>query len=127
MASEVKRSVRTEGGAVIVEFHLVSKDATDDTLVRFFGDIHINPTGDFEDNDPSYGKFYVDAGDPIHFFKEGEVRAVFQDDALSMQVLQRRATAWGNEIEARIKREMTRLRSLGTAYPTPATSVTFTI
>jgi hypothetical protein len=128
MAIKIDRKVTTEHRTVIVEFVLVAKDSAEDLLVRRFGDMVINPTGDFHDPiNSSYPKFFVDAGPAVSFFERQSIRALFDDDALTVEDLQNRGRLWGDRIQEMIVAEMTRLRGLGIAFPNPTTTVTITI
>jgi len=128
MASEFNRDQEIIDGAVIVKITLVSKDAGDSALVQKFGDIVINPTGEFNDpSDITFPQFYVNAGDPIYFFQRQEIMAIFKDSLLALPVLERQANLWGNNISTQIQNAMIALRALGTATDTTTmnTSVSF--
>lgn len=113
MATQITRTQTLTDRVITVKISLTSKDGADDALVKKFGDIKINPSGDFLDpNDGAYPKFRVVAGEAVSFFSMGEVKAVFADDALNILDLQKRADLWGDKIQLDIQNAMTALRAL---------------
>jgi hypothetical protein len=113
MASSIQRTTKLIDGGISVEIRLVAKDAADDALIQKFGDIEINPSGQFGDPlDLTYPKFKVTAGDPVAFYTVGVVRALFQDDTLQLADLQKRAKLWGDAITLSIQNSMISLRAL---------------
>lgn len=113
MASAIEREQTLDNGIITIEIRLVSIDSSDDALVQKFGDITIDPSGEFKDtNDPSFAPFRVEAGDPVSFFSARSVRCLFVGDSLTMPFLQRRAKIWGDSIEREIQNQILNLRSL---------------
>jgi len=110
MPTTIAREQKNIDGVVIEEFFLTNKSAEDDFLVRRFGDITVNPSGDFTDPANPTVKFRVDAGPPVSFFEFGRVVAVFDDHLLSLTVLQQRAKIWGDKIQADLQSSMAALR-----------------
>ena len=124
MATQITREQVLSDRVITVKISLTSKDAQDDALIKKFGDIKINPSGTFADpNDSSYPAFRVEAGEPVLFFTNGEVKAVFANDALSTADLQKRADLWGDKIQLTIQNAMIDLRDL-TDTTTSVTVVT---
>jgi len=111
MPSIVQRNQALEGGVVIAELVLTVKDSYDDFLVSRFGDILVNPSGEFTDPADATFKFQVRADGPVSFFKAGELRAVFDDQVLGTDVLQRRAKVWGDKMQADLKAAIATLRT----------------
>lgn len=123
MASTLTRTQKVDEGVITVEILLSAKDATDDTLVRKFGDIIVNPSGTFSDpNDLAYPKFIVQAGEPIEFFDIQVVRAIFSDMSLTFADRARRAKLWGDAVQLQIQNQLTALRLL-TDNVTQSTSI----
>ena len=113
MASSIQRTTELVDGGVSVEIRLVAKDANDDALIQKFGDIKINPSGQFSDPlNTAYPAFIVQAGDPIEFYTVGTIRALFVDDTLALDALQRKAKLWGDQISLNIQNAMIALRAL---------------
>lgn len=113
MSSTIQRVVKLVDGGISVEIRLVAKDAADDALIQKFGDIEINPSGQFSDPlDLSYPKFNVVAGDPVPFYTVQVIRALFVDDTLALADLQKRAKLWGDKIALDIQNAITALRAL---------------
>ena len=124
MAIEVERKQELIERTIQIVIELVSKDATDNALVDKFGDIIINVSGAFSDpTDSTFPAFYVNAGKPVSFFKAQKIQTIFEDDILTLPVLQRQATLWGNSIMLQIQNAMTALRAL-TDSTTMDTTVT---
>jgi len=112
MASTIHRTQQLIGRTVIVQLALTAKDIGDSALIQKFGDIVINPSGDFIDpNDGTYPPFYVNAGNPVSFFTEQVIRATFEDDTLSLDALQKKANLWGDAIILAIQNAMVALRA----------------
>lgn len=113
MASTIRRKQTPVGRSILVEFTLIAKDAADTALIAKFGDITIDPSGDFNDpNDNTFPAFNVSAGDPVLFFTDQAIRATFVDDTLEWAALQRKAELWGDQISLNIQNAMTALRAL---------------
>jgi hypothetical protein len=113
MASSIQRKTVLVDRGVLVEITLVAKDAADDALIKKFGDIQINPSGEFNDPlDLSYPKFIVRAGEPVDFYTTQEIRALFVDDTLALADLQKRAKLWGDSIQLSIQNAIIALRTL---------------
>lgn len=113
MATQITRQQTLSDRVITVKIYLSSKDAQDDSLVKKFGDIKINPSGTFSDpNDLAYPAFRVEAGEPVLFFTVGEVKAIFATDSLTTEDLQKRADLWGDAIQLAIQNAMTDLRDL---------------
>lgn len=113
MATTITRAQTLSDRVITVKIFLASKDASDDALIKKFGDIKISPSGEFGDpNDIAYPKFRVDAGETVLFFTAGEVKAVFANDTLTPADLQKRADLWGDKIQLDIQNAMTALRAL---------------
>ena len=110
MPTSITREQKNVDGVVTEEFTLTAKGAEDDFLVRRFGDIVINPSGEFNDPLNPTIKFRVDAGLPVPFFEVGKIVAVFDDHALGIAVSQQRAKIWGDKIQADLKASMAALR-----------------
>ena len=124
MASTLNLTRNIENGIITVEISLAGKDAADDALIKRFGDILVTPSGQFSDpNDPSYPTFYVLAGDPLFFFKEGKVRAIFDDLKLTYADRAKRAKLWEDSVTLYIQNELIKLRAL-TDTTTQSTNVT---
>ena len=112
MASTIHRVQKPIGRTIVVEISLTAKDVTDSGLIQKFGDIVINPTGDFSDPlDNTYPKFYVNAGNPVPFFTDQVIRATFEDDTLSLDALQKQANLWGDAISLAIQNALVALRA----------------
>jgi len=112
MASTIHRVQKPIGRTIVVEISLTAKDVTDSGKIQKFGDIVINPTGDFDDpNDNTYPKFYVNAGNPVSFFTDQVIRATFEDDTLSLDALQKQANLWGDAISLSIQNALVALRA----------------
>lgn len=113
MATQITRTQVLSDRVITVKISLTSKDASDDALVKKFGDIKINVSGEFGDpNDSSYPRFRVEAGEAVLFFSNGEVKAVFANDALTSLDLQKRADLWGDKVQLDIQNAMTALRAM---------------
>lgn len=113
MASTINRNQQLIGRSVIINITLTAKDVTDSALIQKFGDIIINPSGNFSDpNDNTYPPFYVNAGDPVPFFTNQVIRATFEDDLLDLAALQKKANLWGDAISLAIENALTALRAL---------------
>ena len=113
MASTIQRTQQLRGRSILVSISLTAKDVADSALIQKFGDIIINPTGDFSDpNDNTYPPFYVNAGDPVSFYTDQVIRATFEDDKLGLAALQKQANLWGDAISLAIDNAMTALRAL---------------
>lgn len=113
MASAIEREQTLNNGIITVEIRLISIDASDDALIQKFGDIRVDPSGEFKDqNDPTFAPFRVEAGDPVYFFAARSIRCLFVGDALTMPFLQRRAKIWGDNIEREIQNQILNLRAL---------------
>jgi len=124
MATQIIRQQTLTDRIITVKISLSAKDAGDDALIKKFGDIKINPSGDFGDpNDGTYPKFRVTAGDSVLFFSVGEIKAMFADDSLNILDLQKRADLWGDSIQLAIQNAMTALRALSDST-TSTTTVT---
>lgn len=124
MAISVERKQALIGRTIQIVIELVSKDAGDNALIDKFGDIIINVSGSFNDpSDNTFPAFYVNAGKPVPFFKNNIIQTIFEDDILTLPVLQRQATLWGNSIMLQIQNSMTALRAL-TDSTTMDTTVT---
>ena len=124
MASQITRNQTLIGRMATVEILLVAKDVTDDSIIKKFGDVIINPTGNFSDpDDLSYPTFYVAAGPTVPFFTTGQVQAQFANDLLTLADLQRRANLWGDQIQLDIQNGIVVLRAL-TDTTTSTTTVT---
>ena len=112
MTSTISRVQKIEERVITVSIKLVSKDAADNTFIQKFGDIIIDPSGFFNDpNDVTFPKFNVSAGDPIPFYTNQEIRAIFADPSLTIETLQRQANLWGDAIELKIQNAMISLRA----------------
>jgi hypothetical protein len=114
MATQITRTQILTDRVITVTISLTAKDATDDALVKKFGDIQIMPSGYFNDPaDSTYPQFMVNAGtEPIDFFTAGSIVATFANDTLALADLQRRALLWGNAIQLTIQNAMIALRAL---------------
>ena len=124
MATTITREQVLSDRVITIKIFLASKDAGDDALIKKFGDIKINPSGEFGDpNSSAYPKFRVDAGEAVLFFTVGEVKAVFANDTLTTDDLQKRADLWGDKIQLDIQNAMTALRAL-TDTTTSTTTIT---
>jgi hypothetical protein len=124
MATTITREQVLSDRVITVKIFLASKDAGDDALIKKFGDIKINPSGEFGDpNDAAYPQFRVDAGEAVLFFTVGEVKAVFANDTLTILDLQKRADLWGDKIQLDIQNAMTALRAF-TDTTTSTTTIT---
>lgn len=112
MTSTIKRVQSIDKRVVSVSIQLIAKDAADSLLIDKFGDILIDPSGEYSDpNDLSYPKFRVYAGDPVPFYTQQVVRAIFSDTTLTLEDLQRRANLWGDAITLKIQNAMIALRT----------------
>ena len=112
MASTIRRKQSLNGRSISVSISLDTKDSADSALIEKYGDIKINPTGYFNDpNDLAYPKFLVEAGDPVSFYKQGFIQAIFIDNALTLADLQKRADLWGDKIILDIQNAMIALRA----------------
>jgi hypothetical protein len=113
MSSTIQRTTTLVDGGISVEIRLVAKDAADDALIQKFGDIKINPSGQFGDPlDSAYPKFNVIAGDPVEFYTVGAIRALFVNDTLTLDDLQKRAKLWGDAVALNIQNQIVALRIL---------------
>lgn len=122
MATQITRTQTLIDRVITVKISLSAKDASDDALIKKFGDIKISPSGSFDDpNDPTYPAFRVEAGDDVLFFTVGEVKTVFANDTLLLADLQKRADLWGDAIQLSIQNKMTALRALTDSTTSSAT------
>ena len=114
MATQITRTQILTDRVITVTISLTAKDATDDALVKKFGDIQITPSGYFGDpSDSTYPSFMVNAGtEPVDFFTAGSVVATFANDTLAIADLQKRALLWGNAIQLAIQNAMIALRAM---------------
>lgn len=111
MTSQITREQVLGDRVATIKITLTAKDATDDALIKKFGDIKINPTGYFNDpDDVAYPAFYVDAGPPVSFFMVEEIKAMFANDVLHINDLQKRANLWGDKIQLDIENAMVTIR-----------------
>jgi len=125
MASTIHRVQTLTSRTATITISLTAKDVTDSALIQKFGDIIINPSGDFSDPDDSaYPKFYVNAGNPVPFYTEGVIRATFDDEALDLAALQKQANLWGDAIVLAIENALTALRA---AHDTTTSDTTVNI
>lgn len=112
MATQITRVQSLTDRVVSIKIYLSAKDASDDALIKKFGDIIIPVSGEFSDpNDLSYPKFRVEAGDPVSFFTVGEIKTIFFDNLLTLEDLQKRADLWADKIQLDIQNAMTNLRN----------------
>lgn len=124
MAVQLQRKIELIGRSVFVSLTVLSKDTADAALLDKYGDIKVIPSGYFVDpNDQAYPKFYVNAGDPFLFFKNGGVKMVFEDDQLTIQTLLKNASLWANAIQTKVTNDLTSLRGI-TETTTGSTTVT---
>lgn len=113
MASIINRKQELINRSIKVTIELIQKDISDSALIKKFGDIVINPSGDFGDNnDSTYPKFNVQAGDPIKFFENGSITYTFEDSTLDIDALQKKAKLWGDSISLSIQNGLVSLRAL---------------
>lgn len=112
MASIIRRKQTPVSRVITVLIELVSKDASDDALIKKFGDIMINPSGSYGDpSDGTYPKFIVQAGNPVAFFTQQTITATFVNDTLDVLALQKQANLWGDAIVLDIQNKMIALRA----------------
>ncbi len=111
--TSIEISQRLVGGTVTARVYALSISNADSALADKYGGVIIDPSGYFEDPaDPYYPKFYVNAGPSISFFERGEVRALFYDNFLPIEILQKHAILWCNRVKDLIQNELKRLRDL---------------
>ena len=116
MASIISRDIKAEGGQIIASVCVVSKDPNDDLLARKYGDVMVNPSGEFRDsNDASFTPFIVDAGKPsgalLSLLPDHKFTTTFSDPKIPIEARLRQANIWTLAIANTIANGLTALRT----------------